>query len=136
MAELKDKIRAFHPGDYVNMKIYLLMFVGFLMITLIISSSIVFFSLRNRHKAEETIREKSSFVNSLDSSLDLLRTGDFVFPEQENLKQTQPHFQREPQDSWSEEEMARYWIDPSETGLGDISEHNRSLVEDMLGMVP
>ena len=136
MSNFMKKVRSFHVGDYVNMRAFLLVMVCFLMLTLLITLGIVFFSLRNRKIAEDTIEQQNSFVNSLDSSLDLLRPGDFIFPEQENLKQTEPHLQREPQRSWSSEEIDRYWIDPADTGIGEISEHNRALVEEMLERVP
>ncbi|MDC7219751.1 MAG: hypothetical protein PQJ59_07415 [Spirochaetales bacterium] len=136
MARFTDKIKAFHIGDFVNMKAFLLMLVGFLFLSLVISFAIIFVTLRNRQIVEAQVAEQSSFVDALDSSLDVLRTGDFVFPEQDDFRQTQPHMQREPQDSWSEEEVERYWIDPSDTGIGEISEYNRALVEEMLEDVP
>ncbi len=136
MANIREKIRSFHPGDFINMKAFLLVMVSFLMLTLLISVSIIFFSMRNRKIAEDTIQQQNSFVHSLDRSLDDLTAGDFIFPEQENLKQTQPHLQREPQRNWSSEEIERYWVDPADTGIGEISEHNHSLVEEMLGRVP
>ncbi|MDC7224802.1 MAG: hypothetical protein PQJ60_13735 [Spirochaetales bacterium] len=136
MAKFFDKLRAFHPGDHVNMRAFLLMLSGFVFLAFLISLSIIFVNLRNRKLAEDKVREQSSFMSSLDSSLDILRTGDFVFPEQENLKQTGPHLQREPKDSWSDEEVERYWIDPAETGIGEIGDHNRELVEKMMEAIP
>jgi len=136
MAGIFDRIKSFHIRDYVNMKAFLLVMFGFFMLTLIISSSIILVSLQNRHKAEETVREQSSFVKSLGSSLDLLRTGDFLFPEQESLKRTTPFLQREPRDEWTPDEVDRYWIDPEDTGIGEIGAHNRAMIEEMLDRIP
>ncbi len=136
MAKFLDRIKSFQIRDYVNMKAFLLVMFGFLVITLFISASIVLLSLQSRRKAEESVREQSSFVESLDSSLDLFRTGDFIFPEQEDLKIDTPFFQREPQDRWSSEDIDRYWIAPEDSGIGEIGEHNRALIEEMLDRVP
>ena len=41
---------------------------------------------------------------------------------------------REPKKSWSEDEVSRYWIDPSEAGIGTLQEDNDAKILGILGV--
>ena len=136
MAKILKQIARFRMGDHVNVRFFILMMAGFLFLSFAIPSIIIILNLRDRQAVEESLAEQSNFVRSLDSSLESLKLGDFMFSEQENMKQTQPHLQREPKKGWTREEIERYWIELDDTGVADLSEHNRDLIDSLMEKIP
>jgi flagellar biosynthesis/type III secretory pathway M-ring protein FliF/YscJ len=136
MAKIMKQIARFRLSDHVNIKLFILMLSGFVFLAFAISAMIIIMNIRDRKAAEADLAEQSSFVRSLDSSLASLQLSDFIFPEQVGQRQTEPHLQREHQKSWSREEIERYWIELDDTGIADISEHNRELVDSLMDTIP
>lgn len=136
MAKLMKRIARFDPAKYVNMKLFIIVMAGFVFLSFAISLLIIMVNLQDRKEVEAEAREQASFVQALSDSSDSLSLDDFVFPEQDRFKRTEPFLQREPPKRWDREEIEKYWIDREETGIGEISRYNREMIESMLEDIP